>query len=75
MIDRAEKGLWNGAPTPLGYNYDQWTTKTISQILRNPIYKGDYRYNYKESARGKIKDKEGWVVVEDAFPAIISNQQ
>lgn len=123
MINRAQKGLWNGAPTPLGYDYDEdtqkltineeeaeriefifdqyekrgstsdvkhqleetgiktkagnssWTTKTISQILRNPIYKGYYRYNYKESGRGKIKDEEEWVMVEDAFPAIVSEKQ
>lgn len=123
MIDRAQKGLWNGAPTPLGYDYDpetqkltinadeetrvkfifnqyekhgstsevkyqlessgiktkqgasHWTTKTISQIMRNPIYKGTYRYNYRESGRQKIKDKEEWVLVDDCFPAIISNEQ
>lgn len=23
MLSRAEKGLWNGAPTPLGYDYDE----------------------------------------------------
>ncbi|WP_027340200.1 recombinase family protein [Halonatronum saccharophilum] len=122
MIDRAQKGLWNGAPTPLGYDYNsdtqkliinsdeaqrvkyifnlyqqhksllkiqdilnkegikskndsKWHTKTLNQILRNPIYKGTYRYNYKESGRGDIKDEEEWVVVEDCFPAIISKDQ
>ncbi|SJZ99723.1 recombinase family protein [Selenihalanaerobacter shriftii] len=122
MLDRAQKGLWNGAPTPLGYNYDKetqkltinkkesehikfifdqyeehhstgdvkhqleiadiktkrggsWTTKTIGQILRNPIYKGTYRYNYKKAGRGEIKDKEEWIIVDDCFPAIIDEDQ
>ncbi|KXS40966.1 MAG: resolvase domain-containing protein [Candidatus Frackibacter sp. T328-2] len=122
MLDRAQKGLWNGAPTPLGYNYDEetqeltingaeakivryifdlyekeeslikvnrrldnedirtknnkrWYTKTLSQMLNNPIYKGTYRYNYKESGRGEIKDEEEWIIVEDCFPAIIDKDQ
>ncbi|TDX49148.1 recombinase family protein [Orenia marismortui] len=121
MIDRAQKGLWNGAPTPLGYDYDpdtqkltvneeeaksvkyifntyiqkksliktmeklekekiktknnstKWYTKTLGQILRNPIYKGTYRYNYRESARGEKKDSEEWVEVENAFPSIVDD--
>ena len=103
MMDRASKGLWNGAPVPLGYKWDNkikfpipdeeesktilyiyqkylelqstsrvrailntegyktkkdgtWTTKTITDIIRNPFYKGTYRYNYKEPARGKKKN-------------------
>lgn len=121
MLDRASKGLWNGAPVPLGYSfhpktkypevideeattvhliYDMyekykstssvrnylnqhniktkrngtWTTKTISDIIRNPFYIGTYRYNYRESARGKIKPKEEWIVVEDNHPALINKE-
>ena len=102
MLDRASKGLWNGARMPLGYKWDtnakfpvidadeavtirfifdkyeevkstlqisrilnmnhiktkrggEWTSKTVNDIVRNPFYKGTYRYNYRESARGAIK--------------------
>lgn len=118
MIDRATKGLWNGAPVPLGYKWSKetkfpiidsdeaetiltifnmylstestmsvlvylnergiktkrngsWTTKTIGDIIRNPFYKGTYRYNYRESARGKIKDEKEWILIDDNHPAII----
>lgn len=122
MLSRAEKGLWNGAPVPLGYywpeegdfpsidpeeaetvgfiydsyqetkstrevkhlleindiktkNNRNWTSKTISDIIRNPFYKGTYRYNYRESGRGAIKDEEEWIVVPNNHEAIISEEQ
>lgn len=122
MLSRAEKGLWNGAPIPLGYKWDKtvkfpvidenesksikiiydtyqktkstaavkkflnsegiktkkngtWTTKTISDIIRNPFYKGTYRYNYKESGRGKLKDKKEWILVDNNHAGIISEEQ
>lgn len=122
MLSRAEKGLWNGARVPLGYDFDEdlkfptineaeaavvrfiynsyedtkstndvkhlleencistknqksWTTKTIADILRNPFYKGTYRYNYRESARGKIKPEAEWIIVEDNHTPIISKEQ
>ena len=119
MLDRASKGLWNGAPIPLGYKWNEktkfpviddcerkivelifntylkeestsivrnelntngiktkrngsWTTKTITDIIRNPFYIGTYRYNYRESSRGKIKNEDEWIVIEDNHPAIVS---
>lgn len=122
MLSRAEKGLWNGAPVPLGYywpedgefpeiepdeaetvkfiydNYQEerstlevkhllelnniktkhdrtWTTKTITDIIRNPFYKGTYRYNYREAGRGKIKKEEDWILVPDNHQAIIDEEQ
>ena len=41
----------------------EWTSKTVGDFLRNPINKGDYRYNYRESARGRKKpaDENGAV--------------
>lgn len=122
MLSRAEKGLWNGAPMPLGYywpedsdfpevdqdeaeairfiytNYEKerstgevkhlleleglktkndrtWTTKTISDIIRNPFYKGTYRYNYRESARGAIKDEKEWIVIDRNHEAIVTEKQ
>jgi len=121
MLDRATKGLWNGAPVPLGYKWDNkikfpvvddeeskiveliftryeelqstsavrnilnslrvktkrdgsWTTKTLSDVIRNPFYKGTYRYNYRESAGGKKKKEDEWIMVEDNHPAIISKE-
>ncbi|KMT22968.1 recombinase family protein [Clostridium cylindrosporum] len=122
MLDRATKGLWNGAPCPLGYKWDEdrkfpvidkdeaivinhiynvyeetestvkvmhflnsnsyktkrggkWTTKVIADILRNPFYKGTYRYNYRQSARGKIKKQEDWILVDNNHESIISAEQ
>ncbi|HBJ2623444.1 TPA: recombinase family protein [Clostridium botulinum] len=122
MLDRANKGLWNGAQCPLGYSWNEekkfpdinknesetikliyntyenissslqvakmlnsehiktkrdgkWSSKTVSDIIRNPFYKGTYRYNYRESARGKIKDESEWIIVEDNHSPIISKEQ
>lgn len=50
----------------------RWTTKTISDIIRNPFYVGTYRYNYRHTGHGKIKKEEEWIVVEDNHPGIIS---
>lgn len=121
MLDRATKGLWNGAPIPLGYTWDDkikfpvidaeeqqtvmtiyekykdthsttavreflntnrirtkrdgsWTTKTIADIIRNPFYKGTYRYNHRESAHGKKKAANELILVEDNHPGIISKE-
>lgn len=122
MLSRAEKGMWNGAPVPIGYDWDEgneciaineseaqtvrtifnmyektnssvevahhltksgtptkrggkWTTKTVRDVLRSPIYKGTLRYNYRSSARGKMKKPEDWIIIDDAVPAIVSREQ
>lgn len=122
MLDRASKGLWNGANCPLGYKWNnetkfpdideeeamtiqfiydkyeelnsslqvskllnnnnlktkrggKWSSKTVSDIIRNPFYKGTYRYNYRESARGKKKDESEWIIIEDNHSPIISKEQ
>lgn len=122
MIDRASKGMWNGARPPLGFDmsadldypivnkkeaelvqyifdlYEEtrssskvachlyendyqtkrggvWGSKAVVDILRNPFYIGTYRYNYRESARGKKKNENEWVEVEDNHPAIIRKDQ
>lgn len=122
MLSRAEKGLWNGAPVPLGYKWSEqeqfpvvepaesktveyiynqyerlkssskvmvllnknnigtkkggkWTTKTVTDIIRNPFYKGTYRYNYRESGRGDIKDESEWIVLPNNHKAIIKEEQ
>ncbi len=53
----------------------EWTSKTTADIIRNPMYKGTYRYNYRESARGKIKPKEEWIVLDDVFVPIVTAEQ
>lgn len=121
MLDRASKGLWNGAPIPLGYRWDEeiefpapnssesktvnfifnqykktestsivrnilnsngiktkksgtWTTKTIADIIRNPFYIGTYRYNFREPARGKKKNEDEWILLENNHEGIIPKE-
>lgn len=121
MYSRANKGLWNGAPIPLGYKWDakgkypvidedtavvvryiydqyekihstmklsdklnreniksarggEWTGTTVKGILRNPFYKGTYRYNYKTQT-GRIKPVEEQIIHEDNHPGIIDKEQ
>lgn len=62
----------NGIATKRG---GYWTTKTVGDILHNPINRGDYRYNYRHSARGKKKPDEEVVYIPDVFPPIVSGEQ
>lgn len=42
-----------------------WSATAVWIILRNPWYKGVYRYNYyKIPGRKAVKDKKEWVIVE-----------
>lgn len=52
-----------------------WSSRTVGQILTNPFYIGTLRYNYRQSARGKIKPEDEWVVIENNHEAIISKEQ
>lgn len=52
-----------------------WSSRTVRQILTNPFYKGTLRYNYRNSARGKIKPEDEWVIVENNHEGIISSEQ
>ncbi len=58
----------------------QWGRTAIRRMLRNPIYTGQWTYNRNQwQKRKKLTDKnvalprpqEEWIVVEDAFPAIV----
>lgn len=49
----------------------EWSSKTVGCFLRNPINKGDYRYNYRNSARGKKKAKEEVIYMEGVFPPLV----
>ncbi len=53
----------------------KWTTKTVADVLRNPINKGDYRYNYRESAHGKKKPEDEVIYLEGVFYELISREQ
>lgn len=49
----------------------RWNTATIAQYLRNPMNKGDYRYNYRQSARSRKKDDSEVIYLPGVFPALV----
>lgn len=53
----------------------EWTSKTVADFIRNPMNKGDYRYNYRESARGRKKPDEEVVYIEGVFPPLVDPAQ
>lgn len=53
----------------------EWTSKTVADIIRNPIYKGTYRYNYRESAHGRVKPESEWIVIDDVFVPLVTKEQ
>ena len=44
----------------------EWTSKTVADLLRNPMNRGDYRYNYRESSRGRKKPAEEVIYIKDS---------
>ena len=52
----------------------RWNTSTICGYLRNPMNKGDYRYNYRESARGAKKPEDQVIYIPGAFPPLVSRE-
>lgn len=122
MIDRASKGLYNGAKPPMGYKIEskckfpvideceaeivryifnlyeatqssnevainliekgiktkrggEWDHSTIIAMLRNPFYKGTYRYNYRDYTSRKMKKESEWIIIDNSHPAIIEEEQ
>lgn len=59
----------NKIPTKRG---GEWTSKTIADVIRNPMNKGDYRYNYRESARGRKKSQEEVIYIKGIFEPLVS---
>ena len=49
----------------------KWTTTTILNYLKNPMNKGDYRYNYRGSARGTKKPENEVVYIPGVFPPLV----
>ena len=47
-------------------------SKTIADVIRNPMNKGDYRYNYRESARGRKKPQEEVIYIKGVFEPLVS---
>ncbi len=57
-------------------NGNLWSPVAVWTILRNPWYKGVYRYNYyKIPGRKAIKDQSEWVVIESHHPASIDPER
>lgn len=52
-----------------------WASRTIVNIIRNPMYKGTYRYNYRESGRGRLKPQDEWIVLENMISPIVTADQ
>ncbi len=53
----------------------EWTSKTVADFLRNPMNRGDYRYNFRESARGRKKPDEEVIYIEGVFPPLVDPAQ
>nr|DAL04107.1 MAG TPA: integrase [Caudoviricetes sp.] len=53
----------------------KWTSKLINDVIRNPFYIGTYRYNMRESARGRLKPQSEWIIKENNHTPIISKEQ
>lgn len=53
----------------------EWTSKTVADFIRNPMNKGDYRYNYRESARGRKKPEDEVIYVKGVFPPLVDPEQ
>lgn len=72
-----------GVPTPKGAQY--WETGSLSKLLKNPLYSGEYVanrfYNYQEWSESaqrivrkqRVRPKEEWIMVP--VPAIISPRE
>jgi site-specific DNA recombinase len=51
----------------------EWSIRAIKLMLTNPVYKGTLVWNRIDSSKSKRvkKDDADWVILEDAYPAII----
>lgn len=51
------------------------SSKVIADILRNPFYKGTYRYNYRKGGRQDKKDEKEWVLIDNNHEGIIDSNK
>lgn len=47
-------------------------TKVISQIIKNPTYKGVYRYNYRDE-NSNVKNESEWIIIENHHDPIVDD--
>ena len=59
-----------------------WNPTTVSTILKNPFYIGDYRYNYHDVSKSKgntsslhMKKTDEWIYLENHHPAIVDKER
>ncbi len=59
-----------------------WNPATVSAMLKNPFYVGDYRYNYHDETKSKgnassahLKKQDEWIYLENHHPAIIEKER
>jgi len=75
MQDIADELNQQGVPFPQGVK--MWTHQNVGRVLTHPKYEGTAIYNRKSSKlRGPTRatPKSEWVVLENAFPAIVDAQ-
>lgn len=64
-----EKGI-----TTKGGN--NWEHASVSRVLRNPFYIGDYLYNqHYENNSSRFRPENEWVVLHNHHPAIVTEEQ
>ncbi|OIJ08860.1 resolvase [Anaerobacillus arseniciselenatis] len=61
---------------PSKYKKD-WSIRAIKLMLTNPVYKGTFVWNRKDSSKKKRTDKKDdeWVVIDDCLPVIIDKDE
>ena len=61
---------------PSKYKKD-WSIRAIKLMLTNPVYKGTFVWNRKDSSKKKRTDKKDdeWVVIDDCLPVIIDKEE
>ena len=59
-------------------NHADWSTITVSRILRNPVYIGKVCYNKRISSKGsgrfRMRPKEAWIISEGQHESIIDEE-
>lgn len=69
MLSRAEKGLWNGAPTPLGYDYDEDMEFPVVNKGEAEVVRFIFEEYLRTKSTGEVKhslEKKGYKTKRDA---------
>ncbi|QOY36498.1 recombinase family protein [Anaerobacillus isosaccharinicus] len=61
---------------PSKYKKD-WSIRAVKLMLTNPVYKGTFVWNRKDSSKKKRTDKKNdeWIVIDDCLPVIIDKEE